>query len=106
MSLPLRQGSRQNAIQIQHLLKLNINCHRIQTQEHSIQIQHLLKLNRLLIYYLSLSANSNTTLVKVKLSLPLCKTKTFVYSNTTLVKVKYHIINKGANYDKFKYNTC
>ena len=72
-----------------------------------IQIQHLLKLNT---QFPSLPPksmyNSNTTLVKVKLSLikqydELCR-----YSNTTLVKVKYKYDVLKSVTPSFKYNTC
>ena len=75
-----------------------------------IQIQHLLKLNKQRRFSSSEISNSNTTLVKVKLSvkqkkrrdytiqiqhllklngsLKLHKVDSFFYSNTTLVKVK------------------
>ena len=55
----------------------------------NIQIQHLLKLNMNLLYIYYLTHHSNTTLVKVK-SVDVLSINNDVYdSNTTLVKVKF-----------------
>ena len=51
-------------------------------------------------------ADSNTTLVKVKLSITVKTNPYTMYSNTTLVKVKYDEYLAIVNFDKFKYNSC
>ena len=54
-------------IQIQHLLKLNNKFRYKRSTKCLIQIQHLLKLNRFILFYNQrFNTNSNTTLVKVK----------------------------------------
>ena len=51
-------------------------------------------------------ANSNTTLVKVKLQLFSDGYQARLNSNTTLVKVKYYFRYIVFIKIKFKYNTC
>ena len=54
-----------------------------------IRIQHLLKLNEVMaLFGESSKRNSNTTLVKVKLSFAIIMQMKIYNSNTTLVKVK------------------
>ena len=55
-------------IQIQHLLKLNDYRGLYKSDGNAIQIQHLLKLNGYIGLLFLLLSNSNTTLVKVKLT--------------------------------------
>ena len=73
-----------------------------------IQIQHLLKLNiSPKSYSIYQCSNSNTTLVKVKLSKNLFLQLPIPDSNTTLVKVKCNCHSASyPNASKFKYNTC
>ena len=72
-----------------------------------IQIQHLLKLNlKVLKHVLKLLSDSNTTLVKVKLSLSQLYPSISLNSNTTLVKVKYSWNSNLKRRTTFKYNTC
>ena len=85
-------------IQIQHLLKLNVNCPVHTIEPPWIQIQHLLKLNHMKHYKIYVLIDSNTTLVKVKLVSVFSILYTSHYSNTTLVKVKcyYNATRFGA----------
>ena len=67
----------------------------------TIQIQHLLKLNgNVKNNAWGKSANSNTTLVKVKLVIVNGHGRDCDYSNTTLVKVKLNQTNN--TYKKYK----
>ena len=73
-----------------------------------IQIQHLLKLNVNSVQKIKLLKNySNTTLVKVKsvFKFPSIQTASS-NSNTTLVKVKLNKEIYAQGTEIFKYNTC
>ena len=64
-------GRKTIEIQIQHLLKLNSVVSAVTVLQSLIQIQHLLKLNNNATHATNAdNANSNTTLVKVKLYYP------------------------------------
>ena len=94
-------------IQIQHLLKLNIDKILITERYAWIQIQHLLKLNfPLYEEILQYQGDSNTTLVKVKLKeqkCPACKTLIQIQH---LLKLNFSLNTIFVSHVSFKYNTC
>ena len=77
-------------IQIQHLLKLNINCLYAGTSVNLIQIQHLLKLNINCLY-----AGTSVNLIQIQHLLKLNARKINLYDFIVLLKV---LINKDFSY--------
>ena len=72
----------------------------------AIQIQHLLKLNVKSIKRNNKAMNSNTTFVKVKLVDFIVIWPQCYNSNTTFVKVKFDFFILFTYNREFKYNIC
>ena len=95
------------SIQIQHLLKLNVDPTSAIIKGKKIQIQHLLKLN-IISSWCQLTAFAIQIQHLLKLNFICFYFYTVLYdSNTTLVKVKFKCYSGGKlKYLEFKYNTC
>ena len=94
-------------IQIQPMLRLNMDSRAVLGRIGYIQIQPMLRLNLKMRIQTLFVQNSNTTNVKVKRFFVRTVHKIRHHSNTTNVKVK-RTVDRGVKTrpDLFKYNQC